>query len=102
MTDEQARYHSVRFFHTRIEGHFKLNPDLDSEFEVDRDLRVYQYENRDLYEFNKQDAYERQEIIDYLRRNGYAVFTEKRIITNYYILGQKGKDIITGKEELFY
>lgn len=56
----------------------------------------------DLYEFNKQDAFERHEILNYLRRKKLVEFTEKRIITNYYKLGQYGKDVVNGNEKLFY
>lgn len=95
MYAEQIEYHAKRFFDETI-----THLSEDSEFEIDEPLRSYQYRNRkDLY---KGDHFERVLLLDYLQRNKYVEFTEKRIITNYYKLGQCGKDIVAGRKKLFY
>lgn len=95
MNDEQIEYHAKKFFNEII-----MYIKEDSEFEIEKDLRSYQYKNRK--ELYKGDPVERNLILDYLRKNNLVEFKERRIITDYYQLGQYGKDIINGKERLFY
>ncbi|HOR40112.1 MAG TPA: hypothetical protein PLK02_06380 [Paludibacteraceae bacterium] len=99
MTDELIKYHALEFFrqHSRYLSE-------DSIFDIERDLRNYQVENRKLYEFKYQDAIEIGILKTYLLDNDIIIFKESARVTGerLYGLSEYGKELLKRNKEHSY